>query len=254
MVQFLGGFGGRFAMNQKFNNAMIGTVTCPMPQSWPRPSRVSRPRATMAVISRPPSTVIFTRRMTEYCGSYRVHFAIVRRLGTDASPLFERVFELPWEWNRGATGLRQSSPVGKEFLELACKHPKAVDRASLDALCAITGTPCNPHWWCVSTLTPTPRHIDQHTSRGVSPNVACRFQCRPLHQCGLSTLRLGLLRASPSPSCASNAGITTTFFSGRRGSARLWQSRCSTSILATTALPAERYRAVVPRSSPPAGR
>ena len=40
MVQVLGGFGGRFAMNQKFNNAMLGND-----DSLPSPFR--RPRLQM---------------------------------------------------------------------------------------------------------------------------------------------------------------------------------------------------------------
>ena len=44
IVQFLGGFGGRFAMNQKYNNAMIGTVTCLMPQHCSPVSPASAPR------------------------------------------------------------------------------------------------------------------------------------------------------------------------------------------------------------------
>lgn len=56
-------------------------------------------------------------------------------------------FAMNQKYNNAMLHLRKGSKLGEQLLELSCQYPKAVDRTAVQDFCAVTGNPCNPHWW-----------------------------------------------------------------------------------------------------------
>lgn len=55
-------------------------------------------------------------------------------------------FAMNQKFNNAILSLRKGSKVGLQLIEISCRHPKSVERAKINQLCAETGQPCNPHW------------------------------------------------------------------------------------------------------------
>ena len=56
-------------------------------------------------------------------------------------------FAMNQKFNNAMLSLRKGSPLSVKLLELACAHPKSVQREDIDTFCKVTGNPCNTHWW-----------------------------------------------------------------------------------------------------------
>ena len=51
-------------------------------------------------------------------------------------------FAMNQKFNNAMISLRRGSSLSVKLLELACEHPKSVERADIDAFCKLTGSPC----------------------------------------------------------------------------------------------------------------